>query len=67
MTITGYRCHADKIEYEIVNSWGKSCQNNRNVECQKDEYDDPTGPFWVKEDALVDSTTDLNTITVKNK
>ncbi len=67
MTITGYRCHSDKIEYEIVNSWGNRCEDNRNVECQKDEYDTPTGPFWVKEDALVDSTTDLNTITVKNK
>jgi hypothetical protein len=67
LTITGYRCHADKIEYEIVNSWGNRCQDNPNVECQKDRYDEPTGPFWVKEEALVDSTTDLNTVTVKNK
>ena len=65
MTITGYRCKENRIEYEIVNSWGTSCEDNKNIECQKDANGDTTGPSWIKEDALVDNSTDLTTISVK--
>ena len=67
MSVTGYRCVADKIEYEIVNSWGDSCEDNSNIKCQVDEDDQSTGPFWVKEDALVDNTTDLTTVRLNPK
>jgi hypothetical protein len=65
MTISGYRCVGDKIEYEIINSWGTSCNSNANIECQSDEDGNTTGPFWVKEDALVDNSSDMTSITVK--
>ena len=65
MTISGYRCVNDKIEYEIINSWGTGCTSNANIECQEDEYGNTLGPFWVKEDALVDNSTDMTSITVK--
>lgn len=67
MAITGYRCQSDKIEYEIVNSWGTNCEDNTSVECQKDEYGNPIGPFWVKEDILVDNSTDFSVITEPKK
>jgi len=65
ITVSGYRCIADKVEYEIINSWGTNCKSNKNIECQKDEYDETTGPFWVKEEALVDNSTDMTSISVK--
>lgn len=65
MTISGYRCVDNKIEYEIINSWGTGCNSNGNIECQTDEDGSTTGPFWVKEDALVDNSTDMTSITVK--
>lgn len=67
LTITGYRCKADQIEYEIVNSWGSRCEDNRNIECQKDKYGNTTGPFWVKEESLVDSSKNISTIIMKSK
>lgn len=73
MTISGYRCIEGKIEYEIVNSWGTGyCPiedgetKNSSFDCVTDKYGSPTGRFWVKEDILVDSTTDINSvITIK--
>lgn len=67
MTITGYRCKADQIEYEIVNSWGNRCDENRNIECQKDANGDTTGPSWIKEESLVDSSINISTVSVKPK
>jgi hypothetical protein len=67
MAITGYRCKDDKIEFELTNSWGSRCGDNKNIECQKDKDEYYTGPFWVKEETLVDSTRDITTITVKKK
>ena len=67
MSLTGFRCKADKIEYELTNSWGSRCNENKNIECQKDEYENTLGPFWVKEDALIDSTNDITTVTVRKK
>lgn len=60
MTVSGYRCLAGKMEYEIINSWGSQCEDNSDIKCQKDEYDNPTGPFWVNEEALVDNATGIN-------
>jgi hypothetical protein len=67
MSLTGYRCKGDKIEYEIVNSWGANCTDNKNIECQQDEFNNPVGPFWVKEDALVDSTVGVTSILANKK
>jgi hypothetical protein len=67
MALTGFRCKADKIEYEITNSWGTLCNENKNIECQKDEYGNTVGPFWVKEDVLIDNTNDITTVTVRKK
>ncbi len=62
MTISGYRCEAGKMEYEIINSWGSQCEDNSDIKCQKDEYGNPTGPFWVQEEALLDNSTGINVI-----
>jgi hypothetical protein len=51
----------------LKNSWGSSCTDNSNVECQKDADENPTGPFWVKEEPMVDNTTDISAVTVKKK
>jgi hypothetical protein len=74
MTVSGYRCVDGKIEYEILNSWGSSyCpvndgkMKNDAFDCVSDKYGNPTGRFWVKEDVLVDSTTDINAVTVRKK
>ena len=76
MTISGYRCVEGKIEYEILNSWGGHCIINNNdgvtfknkaVECQQDEYGNPTGVMWIKEDVLVDSTLDISVVTQRKK
>ena len=75
MTLSGYRCVEGKIEYEVLNSWGSSyCPvteegktKNNAFDCVTDKYGNPTGRFWVKEDVLVDSTTDINAVLVKKK
>lgn len=67
MAITGYRCKDNNIEYEMTNSWGSNCPETKNTECQKDEYENPTGPFWIKESTFVDNTRDITTISVKKK
>lgn len=75
MTLSGYRCVEGKIEYEVLNSWGSSyCPvteegktKNNAFDCVTDKYGNPTGRFWVKEDVLVDSTTDINAVLVRKK
>lgn len=67
MTISGYRCVKGKIEYEVLNSWGASCpaendDKNEALECIKDKDGHLTGRFWVKEEVLVDNTTDVTTL-----
>ncbi len=68
MAISGYRCNEGKLEYQVLNSWGGHCPDsgkvaNSGVNCERDESDNPTGKFWVKEDILVDSTVGLTQIT----
>jgi hypothetical protein len=76
MTISGYRCVEGKIEYEILNSWGGYCIVNNNdgvtfknsaVECQQDDNGNPIGVMWIKEDVLVDSTTDITVVSKRSK
>jgi hypothetical protein len=71
MAISGYRCNQGKLEYEILNSWGANCpppgyEKNSGIECVLDENGDPTGRFWLKEDLLVNNTTEINSVR-KNK
>lgn len=71
MAVSGYRCQGGKIEYEILNSWGSYCPvaegktKNSAFDCVLDKAGSPTGRFWVKEDVLIDSTTELNSVTVR--
>ncbi len=69
MSVTGYRCSGGKIQYQIQNSWGRTCPNaldtnikNDFMECELDQDGIPTGRFWVNEEVLFDSTTSLNVI-----
>lgn len=70
MAVSGYRCVAGKMEYEILNSWGKeSCPinaapyKNSAIECVLDSNGRPTGKWWAKEDVLIDNTTRVNDVT----
>lgn len=70
MAVSGYRCVAGKMEYEILNSWGKeSCPigaapyKNAAIECVLDASGRPTGKWWAKEDVLIDNTTRINDVT----
>ncbi len=74
MTVSGYRCVNNKIEYQLTNSWGSQyCPvpdgqlKNEVFECNLDKDRNPTGKFWVTEDVLVDSTKDINSVVVKKK
>lgn len=67
MALSGYRCVAGKMEYEVLNSWGReSCPvrtapyKNSAIECVLDSNGRPTGKFWAKEDVLLDNTTRIN-------
>ena len=69
MAVSGYRCVAGKMEYEILNSWGKeSCPiknapfKNSAIECVLDANGRPTGKWWAKEDVLIDNTTRVNDV-----
>lgn len=70
MAISGFRCVGGKMEYEILNSWGKeSCPinaapyKNTAIECVLDASGRPTGKWWAKEDVLIDNTTRINDVT----
>lgn len=70
MTISGYRCEKGKIEYQVLNSWGKDCpkaskEENPAIKCDQDEQGNSTGSFWVKEDTLVDSTLEITQLTTR--
>lgn len=63
MTVSGYRCLDNKLEYQIINSWGKGgCPakkengyKNSSVTCELDSNGNSTGNFWVKEETLVNN------------
>jgi hypothetical protein len=67
VTLTGYRCEGVKIQYELTNSWGKSCSlkggSNKNdvIECQK-SGDDYNGRIWVEADYMAKNTQDYSAI-----
>jgi hypothetical protein len=70
MAVSGYRCVAGKMEYEILNSWGKEhCPigeapyKNSAIECVLDANGRPTGKWWAKEDVLFDNTTRIIDVT----
>jgi hypothetical protein len=72
MTISGYRCKDGKIEYQLLNSWGKysGCpvndgDKNAAIECSLDKEGNRDGKFWVKEDVLVDSTNEISQLVNK--
>ncbi len=72
MTISGYRCKNGKIEYQLLNSWGKyqGCpvsdgDKNSAIECSLDKSGNRDGKFWVKEDVLVDSTNEISQLVNK--
>jgi hypothetical protein len=72
MTISGYRCKNGKVEYQILNSWGKysGCpvndgDKNSAIECSLDKEGNRDGKFWVKEDVLVDSTNEISQLSTK--
>lgn len=72
MTISGYRCKDGKIEYQLLNSWGKynGCpvsdgDRNAAIECSLDKEGNRDGKFWVKEDVLVDSTNEISQLVNK--
>lgn len=73
MSISGYRCIDGKVEYQITNSYGTTCPvkgdkpKNASFDCEINEDESPTGLFWVKEDILVNNSTDLITTTIVNK
>lgn len=66
MTVSGLRCSNGKIEYQLVNSWGKyNCPKGAEIpgsplKCEKDSSSFNTGKFWVPEDIMVDSMTGLS-------
>lgn len=68
MTVSGLRCSRGKMEYQLVNSWGRhSCPEgaklpNSPLKCEKDAANMNTGNFWVTEDVMVDSMTGLSEI-----
>lgn len=65
LTVSGLRCSNGKMEYQLVNSWGRSnCPKgaslaNSPLKCEKDEKGFDTGRFWITEDVMVDSMTGL--------
>lgn len=81
MTVTGYRCMNGKLEYEVLNSFGKKggCPKDLKpkkgqkavdpkdqfFECIKDDKGNPVGRFWMKEDVLVDSTQKISTLSAE--
>lgn len=74
MAISGYRCSAGKIEYEVINSWGKSCPakeangyKNGALTCVLDENGRPTGKFWVNEEAIVSNMVSYQLLTKEKK
>ncbi|MFP5386477.1 MAG: hypothetical protein ACLGHN_10390 [Bacteriovoracia bacterium] len=72
MTVSGLRCIGGKMEYEILNSWGQTCPESASdvssgIECEVDKDNNPTGKFWVKEDVLVDSTTNIVQMKLQKK
>lgn len=66
MTVSGLRCSNGKIEYQLVNSWGKNnCPKgaqlaNSPLKCEKDANGFDTGKFWITENVLVDNMTGLS-------
>lgn len=66
MTVSGLRCTNGKMEYQLVNSWGKNnCPAgaglpNSPLKCEKDAKGLNTGKFWITEDVMVDSMTGLS-------
>jgi len=69
MSVTGYRCKDGKIQYQLLNSWGKTCppganRNYRNdyMECELDNWGRPSGKLWVDENVLFDSTLRVSVI-----
>lgn len=80
VTATGYRCNGGKLQYQVLNSWGKKCPaDNPGVECEKGKdkicqdidcnvfEGFPTGRLWVDQDVLVDHSTGLSQITNDEK
>jgi len=69
MSVTGYRCINGKLQFQLLNSWGKTCppganQNYRNdyMECELDSRGRPSGKLWVNEDVLFDSTIGVSVV-----
>jgi hypothetical protein len=69
MTISGYRCVQGKMEYEILNSWGRqSCPvkvppfKNSAFECVLDSKGRPTGKWWINEDILFKNTNRIDEV-----
>jgi len=67
LTVSGYRCQNGKIQYQIQNSWGGMCPSgagskykNSYLDCELDKQGKPIGRFWVDEEVLLDSTTDIS-------
>lgn len=63
MTVSGYRCVGDKIEYQVVNSWGKSCppgatDPSGSIKCDPSE----NGKFWVDEHVLINNSTSISEV-----
>lgn len=67
MTVSGLRCAQGKVEYQLVNSWGKDdCPSaaslpNSPVKCDL-KNGEKTGRFWASEEVLIDSTIGLSEI-----
>jgi len=71
LAISGIRCKEGKIEYELLNSWGEnsgcpllgdSSNKNSAIECSVDKDGNRDGKFWVKEDVLIENTTELSDV-----
>jgi hypothetical protein len=73
VAVSGYRCQKGKIEYEVTNSWGKTCPvenkgfKNSAIKCVLDSEGKPTGRFFMTEDALVSNLIDFNIVKYAGK
>jgi hypothetical protein len=73
LAVSGIRCVDGKIEYELVNSWGRNLgcpiEENKNsaIECSMDKDGVRDGKFWVKEDVLIENTIQLSDVVNNSK
>lgn len=58
----GASCPQDVVTGEVIDFDAEPVYKNDVFDCELDKDKNPTGKFWVKEDSLVNNTTELTTV-----